>query len=340
MQPRFLYIASLFAALLLLLPAYAFSFTGKGDTVRVTPYNELPQLSGSVIQRMSRVQLLTLIDHLLEKDSISPGLIEEIRAYIETREQEGYNATSPQNCSTHPAEEIYTDWDQRHFFSNKSFTKKDTSAVLVLTSPVNGEYYHPCPGKITSPFGWRDTTQHNGIDLDLDKGDKVFAAFDGMVRIATRNGSYGNVVVIRHYNGLETVYAHLSKIKVKPGEVVISGQVVGLGGSTGHSTGTHLHFEVRFMGQPINPKYLISFENQQLIADTVVLKKTRWGIAAYPQKAEWYTVSKGDNLFEIAKRFGITTSYLEGLNAGITRRTRLKAGQKIRVADNVLTLSY
>jgi murein DD-endopeptidase MepM/ murein hydrolase activator NlpD len=281
-----------------------------------------------------------MIDELLEKDSISPALLDEIRSYIETREQEGYTAVEPQSCS-YPAEDIYPGWDQRNFFSYKTgfASKKDTSVVLVLTSLTNGDYFHPCPGRVTSPFGWRDSAQHKGIDLDLERGDKVFAAFDGMVRIATKHGAYGNVVVIRHYNGLETVYAHLSKIKVKPGQVVISGQTIGLGGSTGRSTGSHLHFEMRYMGEPVNPKYIVSFEEQALLSDTIVLKKTRWGVAAYPHKTEWYTVSKGDNLFEVAKRFGTTAKYIAELN-GMARGTRLKAGQKIRVSDNSLTLSY
>jgi murein DD-endopeptidase MepM/ murein hydrolase activator NlpD len=336
MHKLFFYTICLLAGLL---PLSAFA-NGNGDTIRTEIFrDELPKLSGSVIQRMTRVQLLTLIDELLEKDSIPSTLIEEIRAYIEIREQEGYQAQSPQVCSTYPAEDIYPGWDQQNFFNySNSFTAKDTSTVLVLCSATNGDYFHPCPGRVTSNFGWRDSAQHNGIDIDLNKGDKVMAAFDGMVRIAKKHGAYGNVVVIRHYNGLETVYAHLSRIKVKPGQVVISGQTIGLGGSTGRATGPHLHFEVRFMGQPVNPRYLVSFDEQKLLCDSLVLKKTRWGVAAYPHKAEWYTVEKGDNLFEISKRFGITATYLAELN-GISRRTRLKPGQKIRVADNGLTLN-
>lgn len=339
MRTLFLHITSLLAGTFLFFPGLCHAGNG-GDTLRTSNREELPHLTGSVIQRMTRVQLLTMIDELLEKDSISPALLDEIRAYIEARQQEGYTAVEPQSCSAYPAEDMYPGWDQRNFFTYKtSFAaKKDTSIVLVLSSMVNGDYYHPCPGRITSPFGWRDSAQHKGIDLDLERGDKVFAAFDGMVRIAARHGAYGNVVVIRHYNGLETVYAHLSRIKVKPGQVVISGQTVGLGGSTGRSTGSHLHFEMRFMGEPINPRYIISFEDQKLIADTIVLKKTRWGMAAYPHKAEWYTVSKGDNLFEVAKRFGTTTKCLAELN-GIPRGTRLRVGQKIRVVDNGLTLN-
>lgn len=340
MHIRFIHMLLLIASLLLLSPSKAVSSgSGSTDTVHVKRRQELPFVSGSTIQRMTRVELLTLIDQLLELDSIPPALIDEIRDYITFREEEGYRSREPESCSTYPAEDIYPGWDQKSFFTYRNnFAKKDTSIVLVLKSAVNGDYFQPCPGKVTSNFGWRDSSQHNGIDIDLDKGDKVFAAFDGMVRIATRHGSYGNVVVIRHYNGLETVYAHLSKIKVKPGQVVISGQVIGLGGSTGRSTGPHLHFEVRFVGQPVNPRYLISFEEQRLFCDTVVIKKTRWGIAAYPKDSEWHTVVKGDNLFEIAKRYGTTTARLAEWN-GISRRTRLKPGQKLKITANELSLN-
>jgi murein DD-endopeptidase MepM/ murein hydrolase activator NlpD len=341
MHIRFTYIYCLITGLLLFSPFLAFGREGGGgDTIRNPhSYSELPPISGSVIQRMTRVELLTLIDHLLDLDSIPRSIIDELRDYITHREEEGYNAVSAQSCSTYPAEDIYPGWDQKNFFSYRNnFTKNDTSALLVLQSSVNGTYTPPCPGRVTSNFGWRDSAQHNGIDIDLNKGDKVLAAFDGMVRIATRHGAYGNVVIVRHYNGLETVYAHLSKIKVKPGQVVLSGQVIGLGGSTGRSTGPHLHFEVRFMGQPVNPRYLISFEEQDLLCDTIIIKKTRWGIAAYPKNSEWHTVAKGDNLFEIAKRYGITTARLAELN-GFSRRTRLKPGQKLKVADNSLTLN-
>jgi murein DD-endopeptidase MepM/ murein hydrolase activator NlpD len=211
--------------------------------------------------------------------------------------------------------------------------KKDTSITLVLIDKAHKHYYHPFNGPITSQFGWRDSAQHNGIDIDLNRGDKVSAAFDGMVRVARRYGSFGNVVIIRHYNGLETVYAHLSKIKVKPGQLISSGDLVGLGGSTGHSTGTHLHFEVRFKGVPINPKYFISLSEQKLMCEEFTLKKTKWGLSAFPKNTKLYIVEKGDTVFEIAKRFGTTTASIKELNHLSGSRVRLKAGQQINVAQ-------
>ena len=147
-----------------------------------------------------------------------------------------------------------------------------------------------------------------------------------------QNGGFGNVVIVRHYNGLETVYAHLSKLKVKPGQVIIAGQVVGLGGSTGHSTGSHLHFEVRFKGVPINPKYLISFKQQRLLYDAITIKKTKWGLAAFPTGGAEHIVEKGDTVFELAKRYATTTVSIKEIN-GLTGRVRLKPGQIICIAQ-------
>jgi murein DD-endopeptidase MepM/ murein hydrolase activator NlpD len=171
---------------------------------------------------------------------------------------------------------------------------------------------------------------HKGIDINLHKGDIVVSAFDGMVRIAEAKGAFGNVVIIRHYNGLETVYAHLSKIKVKSGQIVASGQLIGLGGNTGRSSGPHLHFEVRFKGQPLNPLSLISFTENKALNDSIVIKKTRYGICAYPSNAKLHTVDRGDTWFEVAKRYGLSLNELCLLN-GINKRYYLKIGQQLRV---------
>lgn len=233
-----------------------------------------------------------------------------------------------------PSPDYYVSWEINKLFPQEDMLKikTDTAITLVLLDKQHRHYFHPFNGPITSGFGWRDSAQHNGIDIDLNKGDKVSAAFDGMVRVARRYGGFGNVVIIRHYNGLETVYAHLSKIKVKPGQVISSGDLVGLGGSTGHSTGSHLHFEIRFKGVPINPKYLISLSEQKLMCDEFTLKKTKWGLAVYPKNTKMYTVEKGDTVFEIAKRFGTTTASIKELNHLGGGRVRLKAGQQINVA--------
>jgi murein DD-endopeptidase MepM/ murein hydrolase activator NlpD len=307
---------------------------GPEDTVSVN-HTSKPK---SLIQSMNRDQLNNLIDFLMELDTIPGDLAKEIEIasayYKNIDNNEKSIALSPSPISTFPAADIYASWEINKLFSEKDMLKfkGDTSVCLTLNGGKLGEYFHPFNGPVTSTFGWRDSTQHNGIDIDLNKGDKVSAAFDGMVRVAKNFGGFGNMVIIRHYNGLETVYAHLSKIKVKPGQIVVAGQIVGLGGSTGHSTGSHLHFEVRFKGVPINPKYLISFSEQKLICNELVVKKSKWGLAAYPKNTKFYTIEKGDTIFEIAKRFGTTTASIKQMN-GLTSngRIRLKVGQQINV---------
>mgnify|MGYP002869870519 FL=1 len=141
---------------------------------------------------------------------------------------------------------------------------------LPLIDSVHG-YCIPHPGPITSRFKYRGRHPHKGIDIGLTSGDAVYAAFDGVVRIAmpTRmSGGYGNVVVIRHVNGLETYYGHLSKYVVKPEDIVRAGELIGYGGSTGRSTGPHLHFETRYLGQAFDPERIFDFESGTL-RDTI-----------------------------------------------------------------------
>lgn len=127
------------------------------------------------------------------------------------------------------------------------------------------EYVTPCPGHVTSNYGYRSRFRrmHYGIDLKLQVGDTVRAAFSGKVRLTKyeRRG-YGYYVVIRHTNGMETVYGHLSRFLVKPDQYVKAGEPIALGGNTGRSTGAHLHFETRYLGIPINPTAIIDFDNQ------------------------------------------------------------------------------
>ncbi len=174
---------------------------------------------------------------------------------------------------------------------------------------------------------------HKGIDIQLRKGDTVTCAFDGMVRFAQKKGGYGNVVIVRHYNGLETVYGHLWKIKVQEGQVVGSGDLIGLAGSTGKSTGPHLHFEIRFMGVPVNPEYFISFDYGNLLFNTIVFKKNKAGLlSAFHPETELHTVVRGETLAELANHYGTTPATIRSLN-GMTPKqyVRLKQGMVLRV---------
>ena len=130
-------------------------------------------------------------------------------------------------------------------------------------------------GRMNSVFGSRWGRQHEGLDLHLNFGDSVVAAFDGIVRYAKSNsGGYGNCIVIRHKNGLETLYGHLSRIKISENQFVKSGDLIGLGGSTGHSTGPHLHFETRYKGISFDPQLLIDLNTQELKSNIVIIDKS------------------------------------------------------------------
>ncbi len=130
-------------------------------------------------------------------------------------------------------------------------------------------------GKLSSGYKWRWGRQHHGVDLPLKIGDSVYAAFDGVVRYAQWNKSgYGNCVIIRHRNGLETLYAHLSKIEVSPNQYVSSGEPIALGGNTGRSFGAHLHFEIRYKDFSIDPESIVDFNTQKLKVDTFQFVKS------------------------------------------------------------------
>ncbi len=302
----------------------------KGD-----PKKDTIRLSSSSIfyldkpTEITRLQLVKLVDSLLDLEVITEQQIEMISYYNSFLLSKEANLKLIQYGSL-PASNFYDDFDESAVFQIVPEIDFPESQILNIESDSLGNYNHPKIGIVTSKFGWRDGRMHKGIDINLNKGDVVVAAFDGMVRIASVKGGYGNVVIIRHYNGLETVYAHLSKIKVKPGQVILSGQTLGLGGSTGRSSGPHLHFEVRFKGQAINPAGIISFTDNKTYNDSIVIKKSRYGITAYPSNATMHTVEKGDSWYELAKQYGLSLKELCALN-GTDKRYYLKVGQKLRV---------
>ncbi len=222
--------------------------------------------------------------------------------------------------------------------TNEVSKMKDTIWMCVLDS-LHNNYSIPFDGRITSKFGIRHGRNHNGTDIDLETGDTVYAAFDGKVRYAQlHHGGFGNLVIIRHYNGLETYYAHLSKMFVAPNQYVKAGDPIALGGNTGRSTGSHLHFEVRFYDQPIDPELIFDFK-QGVIKDENLLvysgvfsnTKTRTGSSTYTQGGKkYYKVRSGDTLGAIARRNGTSVSKLCSLNH-IKPTSILHIGQTLRV---------
>lgn len=159
--------------------------------------------------------------------------------------------------------------------ARRDFSNLNEAINLPLVDNKTKKYFSfPCETfKVTSHFGPRRRRYHYGIDLGLKVGEPIKAMFDGRVRIARRAGAYGNLIVVEHYNKLETYYGHLSEINVSENQLVKAGEVLGLGGSTGRSTGPHLHLEVRYEGAAINPEDVINFGNSSLLASNLELTK-------------------------------------------------------------------
>lgn len=237
-------------------------------------------------------------------------------------------------------EEISELWQMRQNFAYTSFNPN----VLHYRHPnevINGNdtvwisladsgcvYTHPFCGRLTSPFGFRWGRMHYGTDVGLRIGDTIRAAFDGMVRIAQRNYSYGNIVIIFHKNGLETYYAHMDRLLVQPNQVVKSGDPIGLGGNTGRSKGPHLHLEVRYLGAPIDAQYLIDFYQCRLKVERFpVCKETIYGVSS--SGARYHKIRSGETLSSIARKYRTSVNQIRALNG--MKSSKIRAGATIRV---------
>ena len=236
--------------------------------------------------------------------------------------------------AAYPAYSLYPDWNNERVHAyGKTVVIPDSFRI-----DMTGFCMPTSNTKITSKFGPRRRRMHNGLDVKVYIGDTIRAAFSGKVRMVKyeRRG-YGQYVVIRHENGLETVYGHLSKQLVKEDQYVEAGEVIGLGGNTGRSTGSHLHFEPRFLGQAIYPALLFDFEKQDIVADSYLFQKGRnryrnnrnAGTITSDGDIQYYKVRKGDSLARISKKTGTSIDALCKLNR-ITRRTTLRIGQVLR----------
>ena len=246
-------------------------------------------------------------------------------------------------------------WDTTTLFPYKEvdMSGMPKSVVIDLVDSLTS-YHCPYQGSVhpRGKYGPRRRRQHQGVDLPLKVGDPVYATFCGRVRISEYNkGGYGNLVIIRHDNGLETYYGHLSERMVEPNQWVEAGQIIGLGGSTGRSTGPHLHFETRYYGQSFDPERLIDFKNGLLCRETFLLKKSFFSIysnagqdfddeianeeqdkkeAAEKAAMKYHRIKSGDTLGAIARKYGTTVTNICRLN-GIKSTTTLRIGRSLRV---------
>ena len=254
-----------------------------------------------------------------------------------------------------PAAELYEDWD--NVYAHRQTSLPDSFRIDLR------DFCMPTPSRvITSNFGPRWGRQHKGLDVKVYIGDTIRAAFSGKVRIVRyeRKG-YGKYVVIRHANGLETIYGHMSKQLVTENQDVRAGEPIGLGGNTGRSTGSHLHFETRLCGVALNPALMFDFRNQDVVADEYVYRKSTYSKEAAlatrlrgangqygynpadvnsdrSTKSEaneqvantrYHKVKKGETLSAIARKHGTTVNELCKLNR-ISKTVRLHPGQILK----------
>ena len=205
---------------------------------------------------------------------------------------------------------------------------------------------------ITSRYGWRWRRAHAGIDIDLIKGDDVVSALDGIVRFAKYNSGHGKLVIVRHFNGLETAYAHLSEISVKANDTVVRGQILGKGGATGNARGSHLHFITSYKGIAINPEYLFEFGGTNKIRASEIWVTKKWtkpyfhsskkrtklellmseaeALASLEREKKIYVVKKGDTLSRISQRNNVSIRSI-CIGNNIKSTSLLKIGQKLYV---------
>ena len=257
-----------------------------------------------------------------------------------------------------PAADLYDDWN--NYYAHRETSLPDTFRIDLR------DFHMPTDSRVlTSNFGARWGRQHKGLDIKVYIGDTIRAAFSGKVRVVRYEaGGYGNFVVIRHYNGLETIYGHMSKHLVKPDQEVRAGEPIGLGGNTGRSTGSHLHFETRLCGVALNPALMFDFRNQDVVGDFYTFRRSSYsresaqatrlrgvgGIAVnsndgdmlYSQQASsksarhqaaastrFHKVKHGETLYSIARKRNTTVAAICKLNH-IGKNMKLRPGQILK----------
>lgn len=255
-----------------------------------------------------------------------------------------------------PSADLYANWDNKYAHRATELPETYKIDLRHFTMPTTSRV-------ITSNFGSRWGRQHKGLDIKVYIGDTIRAAFSGKVRIVRYEaGGYGKYIVIRHNNGLETIYGHLSKQLVEENQEVRSGEVIGLGGNTGRSTGSHLHFETRLCGVALNPALMFDFRAQDVTGDYYAFNKDTYDsestnatrlrgkqdsstyastdssddyatnkrtTSGLTDQISYHKVKKGETLERIAKKRGVTIEKICKLNH-ITKTMRLRPGQILR----------
>ena len=262
---------------------------------------------------------------LLYENGIStftPFNIEVTNKYFESK-QKSFSADTMK---------VFTEyWSATKLFPYKKIDLSKMNDSIIINLQPSSFFCAPV-GKLNSPFGPRGRKQHKGIDTGLDIGDTLRSVFDGKIRYAQYNsGGYGNLVIIRHHNGLETYYAHLSKMFVKSGDIVSAGDVIGLGGETGNALGPHLHFEIRYMDNAFDPEKIIDLKNKCLKTEQLILTKKDFAWIKKWNQRKYHTVKSGDTLSHMARKHRTSIRKILKINKRLKMTSVLKIGQKIRV---------
>lgn len=271
---------------LLLLTAFTITFAQAKDDVVPVVHRDIHRQLQEFQEESQAFQ--SMVDSLT---SVDDGAVEEV-------------------FDLFPTLDLYADWAEGALWDNKG--------NIPATMDIDvSSFVAPTKGLITSPFGWRKRRMHKGVDLKVYVGDTIRAAFDGKVRIKKyeRRG-YGYYYVIRHNNGLETVYGHLSRQLVAEDAIVKAGQPIALGGNTGRSTGPHLHFEMRFMGIALDPSDIVDFDTFKPKDNVYAFKRgqAEWAQANKGRRGARYSERGGRNNININKETASNKKNSKGNN--------------------------
>jgi murein DD-endopeptidase MepM/ murein hydrolase activator NlpD len=282
----------------------------------------------------------------IDSTNISPSfkLTEGKTDVIEVQEEMAFGETSEDWVKV---ADYFSIWDEKTIDPYDINAKEFEGPIVINLVDKENNRFSSSPsnnGPVTSKFGFRWGRRHTGVDIALKTGDPVYSAFDGIIRIAGYNsGGYGKFVVVRHNNGLETLYGHLSEINLYSNTIVKAGDLIGYGGSTGHSTGPHLHFETRYEGNPFDPTEVFIFPVGALKSDQLILSFETFNVARSTvadeysagakvryRKSIFVRVRPGDTLSSIANKFDISLSDLARKNK-ISVNGNLLSGKKLRI---------
>ncbi|MDR2824303.1 MAG: peptidoglycan DD-metalloendopeptidase family protein [Prevotellaceae bacterium] len=298
-------------------------------------------LSLSAINLSAQSKLINKFEQQ-KKDSVAREQLEQSIERYQSHANDNTNANDSlandnfddDIMENHPAADLYNNiWSRERVNPYETPPSALPDSIYIDCSefhfPLNNTY-------VTSHFGPRWRRMHYGTDLKLQTGDSVLATFSGKVRIVDYEPrGYGNYIVLRHNNGLETVYGHLSEVLVYENQEIKEGDLIAFGGSTGRSTGPHLHFEFRYMGNAFDTEHLVNYANGILFDDVLLITKDKmFGYQsqrlALQSRSKYYTVRHGDTLSKIAARNGVSVRTLTQLN-NLKSASKIKAGKRLRI---------